>query len=136
MRGEQRDHRAVSPVVATILLVAIVVILAAVATAAINDAGLGNGKEPAPQVAFEPDYDADNEKLRLTHQAGEKLETEQIEIRGVGSDSVTEPTLSGRLENGDSFVIEDVQDDERIIIVWTSTHDHRDKHIIYRWPRQ
>lgn len=134
MRGEHRGERGVSPVVATILLVAVVVILAAVATVAINDAGLGKGKEPAPQVAFEPHYDVDSDELRLTHQAGEKLETGQIEIRAIGGDGAyTTLALPARLETGDHILLGGIQDDERIVFIWTSTHDHKDKHVIYRW---
>ena len=96
----QRD-RAVTPVISTILMVAIVIVLAATisvfflgATEDIN--------EPAPNVAdttgeFEVDRPSasDNQIVRITHLAGERVAVEDIEIivRASGPDVDTEARL-------------------------------------------
>ena len=90
----EKQDRAVTPVISTILMVAIVVILAAV----ISTFAIGfteNLNEPAPNVADttgeflinEPDA-FDNQFVRITHIAGDSVAVEDIEIvvRVDGSD--------------------------------------------------
>jgi flagellin-like protein len=94
-----QQGRAVTPVIATILMVAIVVILAAV----IGTFALGfteNFSEPAPNVAqttgeFVPG--ADEQVVRITHVAGDSVPVEEIEIivraSGPGDDLPLEARL-------------------------------------------
>jgi len=81
-----QQNRAVTPVISTILMVAIVVILAATVSVAFFGFA-GDINEPAPIVAdttgeFELETDAyqSNQIVRITHIAGEKVPVEDIEI--------------------------------------------------------
>ncbi|MDB2225786.1 type IV pilin N-terminal domain-containing protein [Halorubrum ezzemoulense] len=81
-----QQGRAVTPVISTILMVAIVVILAA--TVSVFFLGVvGDINEPAPNVAdttgeFEPQTDISqtNQIVRITHIAGEGVPVEELEI--------------------------------------------------------
>ena len=87
-----KQNRAVTPVISTILLVAIVVVL----SATVSVAFLGVTEtltEPAPVVAyttgeFEIGSGLDEQIVRITHSAGEDIEVEDMEIvvRAYGSD--------------------------------------------------
>lgn len=79
-----RRDRAVSSVIATILMVAIVVILTATVSVAFFDI-TENIREPAPNVAdttgeFEVGSAADKQVVRITHIAGDSVAIEEIEI--------------------------------------------------------
>ena len=96
-----RQDRAVTPVISTILVVAIVVILAA--TVSVAFLGIAeNITEPAPNVAdttgeFEPGSGSDEQIVRITHVAGDSVSVESIEIivraSGPGTDLPTEARL-------------------------------------------
>jgi len=78
------NNRAVSPVVATILVVAIVVILAATISVVVLDT-TEEINEPTPNVAettgeFEPGAGFGNQDVKITHVAGDDVEVEEIEI--------------------------------------------------------
>lgn len=79
----QRD-RAVTSAIATILTVAIVVILAATVSVAFLDVA-GTLQEPAPNVAdttgeFEAGGDLDQQLVQITHIAGENVALDELEI--------------------------------------------------------
>ena len=94
-----QQDRAVTPVISTILMVAIVVILAAV----IGTFALGfteNFSEPAPNVAqttgeFVPG--ADDQVVRITHIGGDSVPVEEIEIIVRASGSGDDLPLEARL---------------------------------------
>ena len=77
---DQRD-RAVTPVISTILFVAIVVILATTVSVAVLGVA-ENLTEPAPIVSDTMgEFDAGNTQIvRITHVAGDSIEVENIEI--------------------------------------------------------
>jgi flagellin-like protein len=90
-----KGDRAVTPVIATILMVAVVVVLAT--TISVYFYGLGNTIEPAPNAAFEQqllDEDGPNERLEvtLTHEDGIRanrvliVATEPVDIGGPDTD--------------------------------------------------
>lgn len=92
-----RQDRAVTPVVSTVLIVAIVVLLAATISVFLIGA-TENLNEPAPIVGqtsgeFEPG--ADDQRVRITHIAGESVPAEELEIvvRASGPDVDTEARL-------------------------------------------
>ena len=97
----KQQDRAVSPVIAIILMVAVLIILAA----AISVSFFGvteNINEPAPNVAdttgeFELETDAfqSNQIVRITHISGENVDVEEIEIivRASGPSLDTEARL-------------------------------------------
>ena len=83
------DQRGVSKVVGVVLMTAIVIVLAAtVATMLTGFAGMLN--EPAPQAAFEFEYETGVsdpncandpcEVVRVTHSGGETFDPEQVEV--------------------------------------------------------
>jgi len=96
-----QQDRAVTPVIAIILMVAVLIVLAA----AISVTFLGvteDINEPAPNVAdttgeFAIDEEAaeDNQIVRITHKAGDSVDVENIEIsvRASGPDVDTEARL-------------------------------------------
>lgn len=92
-----RRDRAISSVIATILMVAIVVILTAAVSVAFFDV-TENIREPAPNVAdttgeFEAGSDASEQVVRITYVAGDSVDVEEIEIivraSGPGADLPT-----------------------------------------------
>ena len=79
------DHKAVSPVIGVILMVAITVILAAVIGAFVL--GIGSSQESMPQatVAFDypsADYDdgLDGDTIDLTHDGGGTFDASQMDV--------------------------------------------------------
>lgn len=79
------DNRAVSPVITTILMVAIVVILAA--TTSVFVLGIGESvQDPGPNIAessgeFVAGGDGDQQVVRITHVAGDTVNVENLEIK-------------------------------------------------------
>ena len=81
-----QQDRAVTPVIATILMIAIVVILSATASVFFLDI-TDDVKEPAPNVAdttgqfvVDEDYFDDNQFVRITHLGGDSVDMEEIKI--------------------------------------------------------
>ena len=101
------SERAVSPVIAVVLLVGITVVL--VATVAVTVLGFGDDlDEPGPQVAFEYDYDGDSDTLTITHQSGDSFEAGDVQIKW-GGKTVTWAEIAGasRVSTGSSVRIGD-----------------------------
>lgn len=73
-----KDDRAVSPVIATILMVAIVVVLATTISVYFYD--ISNTIEPAPNAAFEQQLLDDGETLEVTLTHGNGIRANQILI--------------------------------------------------------
>ena len=106
-----QQNRAVTPVISTILVVAIVVILAA--TVSVAFLGITeNLTEPAPIVAdttgeFEAGPGNYSQVVRITHVAGDSVEVEDIEIivraSGPDSDLPTEARLVNLPADVDGF---------------------------------
>jgi flagellin-like protein len=70
--------RGLSPVVGTVLLVAIIVALAGLAGAAVIDSTSG---ELTPHVRLSVDADAGADRIALTHESGDTLSTEEVSVR-------------------------------------------------------
>jgi flagellin-like protein len=125
-----RQDRAVAPVISTVLMVAIVVILAAV----ISTFALGfaeNFSDPAPTVGqtsgeFEPGSDSDQQIVRITHIAGDSINVENIEIivraSGPGDDLPTEARLVDLPAEG-QFMTDNINGNGDLISSRTSTAD-------------
>ena len=84
------DERAVSPVIGVILMVAITVILAAVIGAFVI--GIGDEQAAQPTVSF--DWDQSSDTVELSHQSGDTIQENEIEINVDGGDG-------GDIESGD-----------------------------------
>jgi flagellin-like protein len=105
------SERGLSPVIGTVLLVAIVVVLAAVGAGLFLD--LTEEREPAPTVSME----LANTAVPLEHElrigSGDRLRGAKVELQGVANES----TLSGReLTAGDAATVYPVA--EEIDVVW------------------
>ncbi|PSP70161.1 hypothetical protein BRC79_02810 [Halobacteriales archaeon QH_8_67_27] len=109
-----RSGRGLSPVIGTVLLVAIVVLLAT--TGAYIVFGLTEEREPAPNVALELDETDDPVAHELTVDSGETLEGEKLELRGT---AVTQP-VEDRLKAGETVRVYPVETDVRV--VWFGEH--------------
>jgi flagellin-like protein len=119
------DDDAVSPVIGVILMVAITVILAAV----IGTFVLGLGSEietTEPQAQFSFDSDSTNNKVTITHDGGQPVEAENIEVVDSGSTtSVGCSTQSDweatELTAGDNCETNDLsQEDAELRVTWES----------------
>jgi flagellin-like protein len=129
-----KQNRAATPVIATILMVAIVVVLAA--TISVFFLGVTEDvNEPAPNVAdttgeFEPG--ADKQVVRIIHIAGDSVPVEEIEIiiraSGPGDDLPLEARLvdlpsdgfGTKIDDtnieGDDFLDQGTDTDDQIIV--------------------
>ena len=85
------DDDAVSPVIGVILMVAITVILAAVIASFVL--GLGDqAADSSPSASFNFDYDQANDDLQVSHNGGDTIEAQNIEIRGDSGSGPSSPT--------------------------------------------
>lgn len=104
-------ERAVSPVVGTLLLVGIVVVLGAVA--AVVMFGLAEETDAAPTVVLDGEPVSDSYDYRLVHGGGERLDGDDLELRGAADPRVA----SGRwIGAGDA--VEFYPTSERVTVVW------------------
>lgn len=97
------ENRAVSPVIATILIVAIVVIIAASVGSVVfgfTD-NLGN---PAPSAVF--DYKNQGDRILITHSQGEQISADNLEINVFGSLEEGNITVPDTLRAGSAIIIE------------------------------
>jgi flagellin-like protein len=120
------DGRGISPVIGTILVVALVVLLSAVVGAGALGIGGANG-DPVPQAQLSVDLvnvsDADpaNDGFRITHERGTTLSTDTIVvsvsgvvIHGQGAvdgslfNSTDSAWVDGEITAGESFTLSEV----------------------------
>ena len=119
------DEDAVSPVIGVILMVAITVILAAVIGAFVL--GIGGSQEQVPQASWEwstgspssnvcsePYSGGSGDTYHVTHQGGDELQTDNLEIGG--SDCGSSNTVGA----GNSLEVTDVPSDTTVSLVWKS----------------
>jgi flagellin-like protein len=125
------EDRAVSPVIGVILMVAITVILAAVIGTFVL--GLGDQvSESAPQASFSFDFEANNgdgfnggtgatgDYVNVTHEGGETLESNNINVTGDNSGLTDSSAFSGTISAGDTGVYTGVNSGETIRVIWTN----------------
>jgi len=116
-----QQDRAVTPVISTILMVALAVILAATVSVAFFDI-TENINEPAPIVGdttgdfvVDAPTPSDNQFVRITHIAGESVRVEEIEIvvraSGLGTRLPKETRLIALPASGSSLNNENVRGD-------------------------
>lgn len=110
-RARPRD-RAVAPVVGIALLIAITVILAAVVGAVIL--GIGVGPAEAPQTTLS--FDSDGDDVYLIHDGGEPLPADEVRI--VYENGTVVDELVDDLTAGERKALDDVEEGERISVVW------------------
>lgn len=106
----RQSGRAVSPVVGTVLLVAIVVVLAGLAASVAL--GTGGPREPAPEVVLELEPTDRPVAHELTVESGDPLVGEKIELRGTSD----ETPVNGRLKAGETVTVYPL--DSTVEVVW------------------
>jgi flagellin-like protein len=110
--AESFPDRALSPVVGTVVLVAIVLVLAAVSAGLVL--GLAGEQDPAPQAKFALERADTPGEYRLVHESGDTIDGDRLTLRGVANPD----RLSGQeLAAGKSVVVEAQSDTIRV--VWT-----------------
>jgi len=110
-----RSHRALSPVIGTVLLVAIGVLLAT--TSAYVVFGLTEEREPAPEVTLELASADPPAGYDLTLTNGEELDGEKVRLRGAADE---EALVNRDLLAGDSVTV--FPTDEGVELVWFGEH--------------
>jgi flagellin-like protein len=104
------DKRAVSPVVGTILLIAITVALAAIVATLVSGLG-GRGAPPSVMLTVTAtSTGAGQLSVNLSHQGGDDLNLKDLKVEAVnsnGSQTLTESPLanSGSLTVGDTYTV-------------------------------
>ena len=98
-----------SPVVGTVLLVAIAVALSALVAAVAF--GAGGPREPAPDVVLELEQTDRPVAHELVVEGGDTLVGEKVEFRGTAD----EDPLAGRLRAGESVTVYPVEDTVRVV---------------------
>lgn len=78
------DERAVSPVIAVVLMIAVTVILAAIVAA--FALGMGGAGDATPQASFDYDYNGST-SLTITHEGGDTLTAAQVTVLVGGADA-------------------------------------------------
>jgi flagellin-like protein len=119
------DDSAVSPVIGVILMVAITVILAAVIGSFVLNLG-GSLNDTAPQASFGFDYNdtANPSTVDITHQSGDTIESERLNVTASGSTSLSSiSSWSGTVGAGDSATYQlgtGNWSGETVRVVWNS----------------
>lgn len=113
MRGAS-TRRALSPVLGTILVVAIVVLLASVA--AYVTFGLTEEREPAPNVVLDLAETAGPAAHDFELENGDPLRGEKVTIRGI----VNEDGFQDRLAAGETVTVYPIED--TVTVVWFGEH--------------
>jgi len=115
MDRTESDGRAVSPVVAGVAMVGVVVLLAAVATVVLG--GLTEEREPSPDVTFSMEPGDVAGEQRIVHEGGDTLDGDKVEVRGVADPDA----LAGeRFDASDNQTVVPTQ--ETVRLVWYGDH--------------
>lgn len=131
-RALEAGERGATPVVAIVLVIALVVLVSAGVAQYVFGLDLLRSQEVGPQVSFSQTYEGDT--LTLRHESGDTLETAQLSVatpRGDGAtfDPETHPDSIGA---SDTITITGVNDDDRVLLIWRSP-DTGDSYIVYEW---
>lgn len=114
----EEDERGVSPVIGVILMVAITVILSAVVATFVL--GLGEQvSDTAPSVSF--DYERNGGDVTVTHQTGEELDAENVNVEVVDNndgDASVDSQFSGDVTAGSSAEVSGVDNGDVVRVVW------------------
>jgi flagellin-like protein len=98
------EQKGVSPVVGTILLIAITVALAAVVATLVSGLG-GRGTPPSAMLTVVAENDGENLNITISHEGGDDLATQDLEIK-VDDETKSFPTVDPTLTVGESITIE------------------------------
>lgn len=107
------SDRGVSPVISTILLVAVVVVLAAITSVLVL--GLGeNISDPAPSVALDTE-ETENGTVMMTHTAGETIDRENFVVMG---GEINKSNTPDKIQAGSTVEIDPDPDADEVSLIW------------------
>lgn len=107
----RQTERGVSPVISTILMVAVVVVLAA--TTSIFVFGVGEAvTDPAPGATFD-EKQTENGTVVLTHTAGEAIDRQNLAVRG---GKINDTTTPDTITAGSQIAVDPAR--EKVTLVW------------------
>jgi flagellin-like protein len=96
-------ERAVMPVIAVVLMIAVTVILAAIVAA--FALGLGGGAGSTPQASIDFEYDAAAGNVTITHEGGDSLDEPRVTVLVDGTpDTPSADWGVAEISTGDSYV--------------------------------
>lgn len=126
--------RAVSPVIAIILMVAITVILASV----IGTFAFGlfdRDTNPAPSVVFDAEYDDGSGELTINHESGSEFDSANVEFKISGGDgtATVDTPWPTEVNSGDSVTLKNVDREETVQVVWEDPRKGDQTQILYEW---
>jgi flagellin-like protein len=123
------EDRAVSPVIAVVLMIAVTVILAAVVAA--FALGLGSGADSSPQASFDFDWDPDPDndaatddgELAITHEGGDPVEAARVTVFVNGNEDTVGAWPDTTINTGETYTTDqannaDVAPGNDVRIVW------------------
>jgi hypothetical protein len=84
----------------------------------------------APQISFDFEYDADTERLVVTHEGGDSVEAEQLEFVTEASSSV-EQDFEGTVNAGTTATLA-VPSSAAVSVIWTS-EDGNESAVLAQW---
>jgi flagellin-like protein len=109
------NERAVSPVVATALLIGITVLLATTIGMALSDGGLGEAEAPEVTLSFEV---GDDGKIYVRHEGGDRLAADEVVVLDEDGTEL-EPGLENDLATGErTVIVDDATTVEEVTVVW------------------
>jgi flagellin-like protein len=124
------EERAVSPVIAVVLMIAVTVILASVAAALAFS--LGGSAQGTPRVNFGFDWDdagtdgGDDDTLVITHEGGDSVRADRVNVLIDGVEDTTGSWEADPLVTGTSYTIDEsavgsdvVNGGDEVRVVWT-----------------
>ncbi|MFB6297956.1 MAG: type IV pilin [Salinirussus sp.] len=120
-RRIRHAERAVSPVIAVVLLVGVTMVLAAVvATFAF---GYEDHLERVPRAAFS--FDQHDGTVTVTHQGGSTLDANNVDIRVDGTTVTPDDRYASRISAGGSATVTGLSPGETVRVVWESDDGSR-----------
>jgi len=130
LRNLFAEDRAVSPVIAVVLMIAVTVILASIVAA--FALGLGGGAEATPRVNLGFDWDdggtdgGDDDILVITHEGGDSLPADRVDVLVNGVEETTGSWGADPIVTGTSYTIDEtavgsdiVNGGDEVRVVWT-----------------
>lgn len=124
------DRRAMAPVIAIVLMVAIAVVLGSI-VGVFSFSLFDHRTNPSPQVTFTYDYDDSAGELTITHDGGDKFDRANVRIIREGEVSPTDPWPT-TVQAGDSTTV-GVADDDELRIVWEDPRERGITALLGTW---
>lgn len=124
------NERGQSEVIGSILVVAIVIVLAALIGQSIFGLdAVGDGEQPVmPQVNFETDVHDGN--LTIGHRSGDRLDMEEVTVTRSGTGVIEQPETEWTSSH--EAVIVDLEEGETVRVLWHSSRTESSK-VLYEY---